>query len=171
MSLSDCLRVVCERGRLMQECESCRGCMVAVRARSEDVEKAIRDCGVCDEVSLGAVNGDRSVVISGSEVGVSLVLGSESMSGVSHRKLNVSHAFHSPLVSSVLDELRSALISVSLHRPRIRMVSSVTGSLVTDEVTDVSYWLKHAVSTVQSTKALSLALKVSGGQDIFEIAF
>ena len=64
MSISDCLRLVCKRGRLMHDSLDCRGCMVAVRATADEVEDAIVRAETADGASLAAINSKRSLVLS-----------------------------------------------------------------------------------------------------------
>jgi acyl transferase domain-containing protein len=61
-------------------------------------------------------------------------------------------------------------MSVSLHRPRIRMVSSVTGSMVADEVTDVGYWLNHSLNTCNYMKAVLTSVSVFVPDALIEIS-
>jgi acyl transferase domain-containing protein len=170
LSLEDCLRVVCERGRLMQESEACVGRMVAVRASAAEVTAAVEEAGAASEVSLAAVNGPRSVVVSGSQAGVDRVLHSSALTGCSHQPLKVSRAFHSPLMASVSDSFEKVLQSVEFHRPSIPMVSTVTGGSVDEEVTSVSYWLRHMMQPVLYQSAVELVVLMyqteSSGDDI-----
>jgi acyl transferase domain-containing protein len=112
MTLSDGLMLVCERGRLMSNHKECQGVMEAVRASADEVEMMISDLWsnqTCDveekgnlnavfskDVSIAAVNGERSIVLSGSAESVSAVL-KMLPSSASHRRLAVDYAFHSPL--------------------------------------------------------------------------
>jgi acyl transferase domain-containing protein len=77
MSVEDCLWLVCERGRLMSELSSrtaAQGCMVAIRGTEAEAVESINRCGQSSSVSVGAVNGDKSIVLSGSRPGVMKVL-------------------------------------------------------------------------------------------------
>lgn len=148
MSLEDCLRVVCERGRLMQENEACIGRMVAVRCSMTEVTSAIEEVGAAAVVSVAAVNGPRSVVVSGSTDGVERVLQCNVLASCGKHPLQVSRAFHSPLMAAVLDDFREVLSSVQYHRPAIRVISTVTGGYVDEALTDFSYWIDHMMQPV-----------------------
>ena len=79
------------------------GSMVSVMAPLSQVQQALQ--GYEQQVSVAAENGPSSVVISGECESVSLVSGRLSDSGVAVRELVVSHAFHSPLMDPMLEEL------------------------------------------------------------------
>ncbi|MBJ6622767.1 acyltransferase domain-containing protein [Streptomyces sp. DHE17-7] len=75
------------RARLMEALPD-GGAMIAVQATEEDVRKHL-----IDGVDIAAVNGPRSVVISGAAEAVTEVAGHFERT----TRLKVSHAFHSPL--------------------------------------------------------------------------
>jgi len=132
------------------------GVMVAVRASEDIVTRAIVENGVSSEVSIAAVNGATSVVLSGSEKGVGRVL--ESLSGMASRKLNVSRAFHSPLMGCVLNAYANALETVTFRKPKYLFISTVYGREVSDELTSVKYWLDHVSYPVLYKTALETCL-------------
>ncbi|HEY5808070.1 MAG TPA: beta-ketoacyl synthase N-terminal-like domain-containing protein, partial [Povalibacter sp.] len=162
-SLEDGLRLIAERARLMQA-EPAGGRMVAVRANEEQVRAAIAP--FARTVALAAINGPQSVVISGVADQVAKVVAGLAAEGVATKELKVSHAFHSPLMEPMLDRFETAVASVHLHPPQIRLVSNLTGKVVgADEITRPGYWRRHVREAVQfdgSVKTLEAA-----GCDIF----
>ena len=57
--------------------------------------------------------------------------------GITARRLHTSHAFHSAMMEPVLAAFRERVAKVAMHPPRIRFVSNVTGTWITDaEATD-----------------------------------
>ncbi|WP_407992062.1 type I polyketide synthase [Kitasatospora sp. CMC57] len=132
LSLSDAAKLVSARGRLMQELPS-GGAMVAIQATEEDVLPLLTD-----RVSIAAVNGPRSVVVSGDEA---MVL--EIAAGFERTKrLSVSHAFHSPLMDPMLEEFRTVVGGLAFAEPRIAVVAA--GSF-----TDPEYWVNHVRDAVR----------------------
>ncbi|MFI9445446.1 type I polyketide synthase, partial [Streptomyces avermitilis] len=145
LSLSDACTLVEARGRLMQAARS-GGAMVAVNADEGDVRALLPVSGV----SIAAVNGPRSVVISGDADPVLATAESFRAAGVKTKRLNVSHAFHSHHLDGVLDEFADAIRGLTFHAPRIPVVSNLTGRpATTDELTDPDYWARQIRGTVR----------------------
>src|SRR5207245_7971655 len=122
-SLEDGLRLVAERGRLMQSLPV-RGVMAAVFADEERVLPALAPYGA--EVSIAAVNGAQRVVVSGAERSVIELERRLKGEGIRVERLAVSHAFHSPLMDRILDALGEAAGRV-VYRSRRRARPSDDG--------------------------------------------
>jgi acyl transferase domain-containing protein len=139
-SLEDGLRLIAERARLMQSLPR-EGAMVAVFAGEAEVARALG--ADRDRASIAAVNAPQSTVISGEREAVAAVLG-RLAPGVETRALNVSHAFHSPLMDPVVDAFESAARRVSFKPPSLTLVSNVSGRTVDPrEAPDAAYWSRH----------------------------
>ncbi|MGQ4807008.1 6-deoxyerythronolide-B synthase EryA1, modules 1 and 2 [Candidatus Entotheonellaceae bacterium PAL068K] len=145
-SLEEGLRLIAERGRLMQALPQ-DGDMVAVRASEARVAAAIAPCA--QEVSIAAINGPESVVISGRRQAVAAVLSRLETEGVKKRQLTVSHAFHSPLMEPMLTEFAQVAQQVIYAEPQLALVSNVTGQLATAEVQAPEYWVRHVREAVR----------------------
>jgi acyl transferase domain-containing protein/acyl carrier protein len=147
LSLGDACRLVLARGRLMQELPV-GGVMVAVEASEGEVVGDL--VGLESVVGLAAVNGPRSVVVSGVEdVVVGLV---ERWRGRGWRvkRLRVSHAFHSPLMDPMLEGFAEVVGGLVFGVPRLGVVSGVSGGLVDGEVLgSVGYWVGQVRRTVR----------------------
>ncbi len=139
-SLEDGLRLVAERGRLMQALPG-RGAMAAVFAGEERVAQAL--ASQRGAVSIAALNGPESVVISGAAEGVGSVREALEAQGVRTRPLDVSHAFHSALMDPVREDFSRAVGSIVRSMPRLGLVSNVTGRPAGAEVTEADYWCRH----------------------------
>ncbi|MEW2178297.1 type I polyketide synthase [Streptomyces sp. NPDC005406] len=153
LSLDDAATLVAARGRLMQALPE-GGAMIAVEAAEETVEPLLAHCR--DTVSIAAVNGPRSVVLSGDEATVTGLAGRLEADGHRTKRLRVSHAFHSPLMAPMLEEFRQIARILTYHAPKLPVVSALTGRLATaDELTDPEYWVRHIGAPVRFHDAVT----------------
>ncbi|MFD7431274.1 SDR family NAD(P)-dependent oxidoreductase [Streptomyces sp. NPDC059818] len=147
LTLDDAATLVAARGRLMQALPE-GGAMIAVEAAEETVEPLLAHCR--DTVSIAAVNGPRSVVLSGEEATVTAVAARLEAAGHRTKRLRVSHAFHSPLMAPMLDDFRQIARILSYAAPKLPVVSALTGRLATAaELTDPEYWVRHICAPVR----------------------
>ncbi len=151
-SLEDGLKLIAARGRLMQTLPQ-NGEMVSILASREEVETFTLSLpnGLLDaqKVSIAAINGPQSVVISGESEAVQTVVSELSSRGIKCRTLAVSHAFHSPLMDSILAPFAQVAKEIDYHPPQIAYVSNLSGGIAADEVTSPDYWVRHVRESVR----------------------
>ena len=146
-SLEQGLRLVAERGRLIQSLPS-GGAMAAVFADAGRVQAALAEQGRV--VAVAAVNGADNTVLSGPAAELSAVLDRLAAQGVGHRYLTVSHAFHSALMEPVLERFEQAAGQVAYAAPQLDVVSNLTGQVAAaQQMQDAGYWREHMRSPVQ----------------------
>jgi len=162
-NLPDAVRLICERTRLIGTLPE-NGMMVAVFA-SEEVLRSLLQPYV-DQVAIAAVNGPEHTVISGDRQAAGAMLDQLKRRGIRFIPLQVSHAFHSPLVAPVIARFESIVNELESQPPRIPMVSNVTGAMVPPEqVLDAAYWGRHIQETVQF--AAGIKTLYSNGHRLF----
>ncbi|MFC9287384.1 type I polyketide synthase, partial [Streptomyces sp. NPDC057052] len=151
LSLEDAAVLVAARGRLMQSAPA-GGAMTAVEGTEEEIAAGL--AGQESAVSVAAVNSPSSVVISGDAEAVEEAARGWQEAGRRTHRLTVSHAFHSPHMDGVLEEFRAVAAGLTFHRPRIPIVSTVTGEIATaEQLTSPDYWARQIRETVRFAAA------------------
>ncbi|MDF5720952.1 MAG: amino acid adenylation domain-containing protein [Rhizonema sp. PD37] len=145
-SLEDGLKLIAHRGRLMQQLPP-GGEMVSLTASEEEVRQIIAP--LQDKVAIAAINGPESVVISGASEDIGTICHKLEAQGIKTKLLQVSHAFHSPLMTPMLKEFEQVANHVTYKRPQIPLISNVTGQLADEQITTPEYWVSHVRQTVR----------------------
>lgn len=164
-SLEDGLKLIAERGRLMQALPP-GGEMVSVMASEQQIATLIQP--YAQDISIAAINGPESVVISGRGEAINAVCITLEASGIKTKKLNVSHAFHSPLMEPMLASFEKVVQQVSFSSPQIKLISNVTGELATSEVATPEYWCRHIRQPVRFASSMN-SLEKQGVEVLVEI--
>ncbi|WP_344318801.1 type I polyketide synthase, partial [Streptomyces yatensis] len=166
LSLPDACTLVAARGRLMQALPE-GGAMVALRATEDEVAALLT--GSEDRVGLAAVNGPEAVVVSGAVDAVEAIADRFAADGRKATRLRVSHAFHSPLMTPMLDDFRAVVEGLAFGEPRIPIVSTVTGERIDAErIRTPDYWVRHVSTTVRFADAVGAAAR-SGAHTFLEL--
>jgi acyl transferase domain-containing protein/acyl carrier protein len=149
-SLVDACVLVAARGRLMQALPT-GGTMLAVAAAEERVRPLLGE-----GMSIAAVNGPMSVVVSGASAAVAELGRRCADQGYRIRQLTVSHAFHSALMDPMLARFAEIVARITFSAPRLRLVSTVTGALADPaELCRPEYWVRQARETVRFADAIT----------------
>lgn len=143
LCLPDAAMLVAARGRLMQALPA-GGAMFAVQAREDEVAPMLGH-----DVSIAAVNGPASVVISGAHDAVSAIADRLRGQGRRVHRLAVSHAFHSALMEPMIAEFTAVAAELSVGLPTIPVISNVIGQLVADDFASADYWARHIRAVVR----------------------
>ncbi|MBL0044991.1 MAG: amino acid adenylation domain-containing protein [Flavobacteriales bacterium] len=150
-SLEDAVKLVANRGRMMQELPG--GSMLSVRAAEEDVAgKLPAGC------SIAANNGPQLCVASGPHEAIAQLQAELEKDGITCKLLVTSHAFHSPMMDAIVAPYKKVVEGVKLNAPRIPIISTVTAEwLKDDEATSSKYWSDHLRATVRFAQAVKFA--------------
>ena len=164
-SLDDACKLVAARGRLMQALPL-GGAMVSIQASESEVEPEL---AAHAGVDIAGLNGPMSTVISGDEAAVDAVARQFEAMGRKTRRLVVSHAFHSHRMDGMLDEFAKVAQSIAYARPRVAVVSNLTGVLADpDEICTADYWVRHVRMAVRFHEGVG-ALERFGARVFLEI--
>ncbi len=161
MSVADASLLVAARGRLTQELGDAGG-MVALAISEEQALAGL--AGFEADVSIAAVNGPASVVISGrSEPLEEATLGFE-RAGIRVKRLNITYGSHSPAMHRVLPAFHQEAAKVHYHAPRMPILADLTGEMITDAATfNAQYFTVHLSRPVQFRRCLDRLKKQGCG--------
>lgn len=162
-SLDDTAALVAERGRVLQSLPA-GGAMAVVLAAESAVAKLIAPHRAV--LSIAAVNGAANVTISGARTAVDAAMVQFAREEIQSVRLNVSHAFHSPLVDPVVRPFELTAAGFDYAPPQVPFISTVTGARMT--TFDGAYWARHLGATVRFSDGVE-ALRAEGCDLFLEI--
>ncbi|MFJ5105402.1 type I polyketide synthase [Streptomyces sp. NPDC088554] len=162
LSLEDGARVVALRSRALLALAG-QGTMASVFASAEQTEQLM--AGGEGRLSVAAVNGPESTVVSGETGAIEEFLDRCEKQQIRARRIPVDYASHSDQVEAVSDQIREALSGVTGRAGDVRLFSTVTGEWAVGEELDGEYWLRNLRQPVRFHQAVgSLAEQ---GHDLF----
>jgi acyl transferase domain-containing protein/NAD(P)-dependent dehydrogenase (short-subunit alcohol dehydrogenase family) len=150
LSLADAARLVVMRSRALVELMG-RGGMASVALPEDEVRQWLERCG--GAVSVAAVNGPRSVVVSGEREALDRFLGDVLEGGVRAREIPVGYASHSAQIEEIREKLLDGCAGVVPLSGDVPFFSTVTGDLVDTALLDGEYWYRNLRQTVQFEQA------------------
>lgn len=147
LSLEDAVELVAIRGQLMQK--MLPGAMLAVSLAAEDVY------AVLGNLSIAAINGEKSCVVAGSEAEIQQLRQRLEQKQVVCSLLKTSHAFHSAMMEPVVEPFVAAVRRVTLKPPQVPYISNVTGGWIqVEEATNPDYWGQQLRQTVRFAEGI-----------------
>ncbi len=142
------------------------GKMAVIFASRDRVQEVLEEFG--DRVAVATANGPENNVISGAADVVEKVVAAFEKKGVGTQRLNVSHAFHSPLMDPMLDEFEAFAATLEYSRPTIPIAANRTGTIVDSAAFDAAYWRDHIRNCVEFATGM-LRLEEEGVHAMVEI--
>ena len=164
ISFEDALRLVHIRATEMQECcEKVPGTMAAIIALPNETVEGI--CASCDGTVIPAnYNCDGQIVISGEKEAVEEACVKAKEAGAKRAlPLQVSGAFHSPLMEPARVELGKAIEATLFQEPRCPIYQNVTALPTTDPETIKKNLLDQLTSPVRWTQSVKNMLADGAG--------
>jgi len=177
--LEDALRLVAERGRLIQELAG--GAMLAVPLAEAELRPWLEAAAAAGApgLALAAVNTPALCVVAGGDDEIAGLAARLLERRIETRRLHTSHAFHSPAMEPAMERFAAAFDGVRLAPPAIPCLSNVTGTwLRPEEATDPAYWARQLREHVRFSSGLEalfasperLLLEVGPGRTLAELA-
>ncbi|MEU6393702.1 type I polyketide synthase [Streptomyces sp. NPDC046939] len=157
LSLEDAARVVALRSKILVPLEGRSG-MVSLALTHDDARSFVARWG--DRVTVAALNGPRSTVVSADIDTVTDILATAAREDVRARRVGIDYASHSPHVEPVREEMLRLLAPIAPRRPDVPFLSTVTGDWLDHPATDARYWydnLRDPVLLEPAVRALTLA--------------
>lgn len=166
LTLASALRLVRRRGELMYETGLARpGAMAAILGQlAEPVDALCERASTAGRVVPANYNAPEQTVISGEVAGVerAMVLAKEAGAKRAVR-LQVSGAFHSPLMEPARTGLAAAIDGADLHGPAFPVVSNVSAEPVRDAADARRLLIEQLTSPVRWTDVVgTLATRYAG---------
>ncbi|MEE1742970.1 SDR family NAD(P)-dependent oxidoreductase, partial [Streptomyces sp. JV184] len=159
LSLEDAARVVALRSKALGVLAG-RGGMVSVALPAGQAESLMGE-----GLSVAAVNGPATTVVSGDVGALDELLARCEAEGVRARRIPVDYASHSAHVEEIREELLGVLEPVRPRAGSVPFYSSVTGRVMDGSELDAGYWytnLRQMVDFLGATRAL-----LADGFDVF----
>ncbi|MEX0870250.1 MAG: acyltransferase domain-containing protein, partial [Aquisalimonadaceae bacterium] len=152
LTFEDGLRLVAQRASSMQACRA-DGAMTAVQTDRRSASAVLERLG--SGAVIAAVNSPRNVVLSGPVSDIEAAEQVLNAQDVPHRRLEVSHAFHSRAMAPAAHTLRDFATQVPHGPATLPMVSSTTGAVLTDDVVWPDYWADQLLKPVEFDLAVT----------------
>ncbi|MFE3939184.1 acyltransferase domain-containing protein, partial [Streptomyces goshikiensis] len=162
LSLDDAARVVALRSQAIGRVLAGLGGMVSVPLPATEVRERISAWGE-ERISVAAVNGPSSVVVSGEVQALEELLASCEADGVRAKRIAVDYASHSAQVELLREELDTLLAPIVPQAAEVPFLSTVTGEWVNGPELDAGYWFRNLRRTVELEQATRTLLEQGFG--------
>ncbi|MFE1931956.1 SDR family NAD(P)-dependent oxidoreductase [Streptomyces sp. NPDC059474] len=147
LSLEDAAKVVTLRSQAIARGLAGRGGMVSVGLPADQVEERLARWG--GAISVAAVNGPGSVVVSGDPGALDEMVAELEGEEVRVRRVPVDYASHSAHVEGIREELLKVLADIAPRSSDVPFYSTVSGELVDTAGLDAEYWYRNLRQTVE----------------------
>jgi acyl transferase domain-containing protein/predicted naringenin-chalcone synthase/acyl carrier protein len=147
ISLEDAVRVVCYRAACLKQLEG-KGKMLIARMSYEEAQPYVQE-----KISIAAVNGEKSVTLSGDTAAMDSLSETLTKNGISHKFLSVSTAFHSHQIDTIREEFLSKIGQVPTRKSSVKMYSTTDPTDTMEK--NALYWYENMRQTVWFHKAIT----------------
>ena len=144
LELEDALELVARRAQWIEEMAE-PGVMLAVPLTEAELTPRLGD-----GVWVAAVNSPQATVVGGREDAIQRLEEELKQAEVATRRVASEQGSHTPLLDAARDNLRRLTESMRRNRPRIPMLSNVTGRWLTAaDAQNADYWCDHMCGTLR----------------------
>ena len=154
LTLEDAARVVALRGRALAALAG-GGAMASVLLPSGEVEEAVR---LRPGLSVAAVNGPASTVVSGDVAAVEGLVAELVAGGARAQLIGVDYASHSAQVEQIRERLLRELDGITPNSAAVPLFSTVTGDWLDTTTMDAGYWFRNLRQTVRFEESVRTLL-------------
>ncbi|WP_433625870.1 SDR family NAD(P)-dependent oxidoreductase [Nocardia sp. CA-120079] len=167
LSLSDAARVVVQRSRILARLDG-YGAMAVLETTADEAARLVEPLHAT--VAIAAINGPRSVVISGAPRYIDALVRRAKRRQIFAQRIAVDFAAHSPQVGALLPEFAETLGGLTAQVPRVPVYSTARRrETITTAAMDADYWAENASRTVDLAATLQKAAD-DGFATVLEIA-
>ncbi|MEM9509148.1 MAG: beta-ketoacyl synthase N-terminal-like domain-containing protein, partial [Cyanobacteria bacterium P01_E01_bin.35] len=156
-NLEDAIKLVANRGKLMQGLTA-NGDMYVIQASEKEVNNVIKT--LSGKIAVAAINTLENTVISGEIEAIEQAIAIFNDKNFKTTKLQVSHAFHSPLMESILPAFTKVAETINYSIPQIPFVSNLTGARIAEELAMPQYWIDHICQPVRFAVGMETLAKL-----------
>lgn len=147
-TLEEGIYLILERGRLMQSMP--KGSMLSINASGNEIKSFLTD-----KICIAAMNSSQQCTVSGAEADIEEFKNVCLEKGIQFRQLQTSHAFHSELMSGMLESFESVCGNIKLSAPKVPYISNLTGEWIDGEsAKSAAYYAEQVKNCVQFNKGI-----------------
>ena len=174
LSLEAAMKVAYFRGQVTSDFKSLfpklKGAMIAVGCSEAQLQSILESVAI-GKVVVAAVNGPRSLTVSGDEEAILDLQRIVEEKGIFNRKLRVDMAYHSHHMELIAERYLSLLHDISpAEVSGVEFYSTVTGARITSLQLQPAYWVANLVSQVKFSEGLiSMCGKSNNISTIIEV--
>ena len=166
LSLPDAVKIICRRSLLMAKLKG-KGAMAVLEINRATAEAIVNQVGA--RISIAAVNGPNSIVLSGERESLAKIVDEFKAKGNFSKFVNVDMASHSNQVDSILDEVRNQLAEVKPASGECRFYSTVKNKFLDGTSLNADYWVDNLRNPVYFYESIS-SLMNQGSQYFVELS-
>ena len=162
MGFEDCIGLVHLRGRLFDTVPA--GGMLSVPLSLDALQPHLGP-----DIDIASLNAPDLTVVSGPDAALQALAGRLAEQGVETQRIAIDIAAHSRMLEPILADFRAYLASITLHAPKLPVISNRSGKpLTAEQAQSPDYWVDHLRQTVRFADGLA-ALAESADRIYIEV--